>query len=70
MQLFDSKQSQIITHMAMLIVTEPFLLMLSQSGDRACNVNFVESPVLNSIDSLVNVGKDVGKPVFAGLQGA
>ena len=68
MQLFDSKQSQIITHMAMLIVTEPFLLISLRVG--IGNVNFVESPVLNSIDSLVNVGKDVGKPVFAGLQGA
>ena len=40
---------------------------LSQSGDWVCNVNVVESPVLTSIDSAVNVGQVVGKSVSAGL---
>ena len=33
----------------------------SQSGDWVCKMNVAESPVLTSIDSLVNVGQDVGR---------
>ena len=64
MHLFTVIQSQIITDMAMLIVTEPFLFISLRMG-----IETVMRMLLNLLllPKLVNVGQDVEKPVFAGL---